>query len=125
MDDAPPSVAQEAVTFTLGSTIDELISATFWRAAELGTPVVEAVDAHRVNIHYPSDGSMVTIRLEHRPGAWGGLRQGPLTPEEEDLYNQKFSDALAASLPPPPVEPPPEEPAARREENPVYEVQRQ
>lgn len=127
MDDAPPVVAPEAVTFTLASTLDELIGASFWRAAELGTPIVEAIDAHRLNVVYPTDGSLVTVRIEARPGAFGGIQQGPLTAEEIAAADQKFSDMLAASIPIPPVLTARDEAreASFAAENPVYEVQRQ
>lgn len=103
-DDSPRAPEPQAVVFTLGSSIDELINATFWRATELGSEQVTVVDAHRVNVYYPTDGSMVTVHLSVRPGMWGGIQQGPLEPETAAAADQKFSDALAASTPPPPPE---------------------
>jgi hypothetical protein len=73
-------------------------------------------------LHYPADGSLATIKVEARSGAWGGL--GPKgTPELDQERNEHYDAMLAASLPPPP---PPEGDLTRREEeHPVYEVQRQ
>jgi hypothetical protein len=106
------------LVFTPASSIDELIRAAFFVAASIDAPVVDAVDPHRLNLHYPADGSLVTVHIEGRPGAWGGIGPKPSTPEEEAARNQRYDDALAASLPP--VEPPPPPPT----ENPVYEEQR-
>lgn len=113
------------VEFTGSTTIDELIKAAFFVAASIDEPLVDAIDRHRLNLHYPADGSLVTIRIEGRAGAWGGI--GPLSasPEEDADRNAKYDEAKAAAEAPPPPPPPPEEPAVQQNPNPVYEVQRQ
>ena len=115
---SPPEATEQAV-FTPATTVDELIKAAFFVAASIDAPVVDAVSPHQLNLHYPADGSLVSIRVEGRPGAWGGI--GPHgTPEDEAVRNEHY-DAMAAAATAPPVEPPPPPP----QENPVYEVQRQ
>jgi hypothetical protein len=118
MDENP--VVPEPLVFTPASSVDELIRAAFFVAASIDTPVVDAVDPHRLNLHYPADGSLVTVRIEARPGLWGGIGPKPSTPEEEAARNQRYDEAKAAAEAPPPVEPPPPPPV----ENPVYEGQR-
>ena len=114
----PLEATEQAVVFTPASTIDELIKAAYFVAAGIDAPVVDAISQHQINLHYPADGSLVSVRIEGRPGAWGGI--GPHgTPEDEADRNAHY-DAMAAAAAPP-VEPPPPPPV----ENPVYEVQRQ
>ena len=110
---------QQAVVFTPASTVDELIKAAFFVAASIDAPLVDAVSPHQLNLHYPADGSLVSVKIEGRPGAWGGI--GPHgSPEDETARNEHY-DAMAAAAVPPPVEPPPEDTT----QNPVYTVQRQ
>ena len=114
-----PEATEQAVVFTLTSTVDELIKAAFFVATSIDAPVVDAVSPHQLNVHYPADGSLVSVRIEGRAGAWGGI--GPHgTTEDETARNEHYDAMLAASAPP--VEPPPPPPPV---ENPVYEVQRQ
>jgi hypothetical protein len=117
---SPPEATEQAAVFTPASTVDELIKAAFFVATSIDAPVVDAVNERHLNVHYPADGSLVSIRIESRAGAWGGI--GPHgTPEDEAARNEHYDAKLAAATAPPPVEPPPPPP----QENPVYEVQRQ
>jgi len=75
-----------------------------------------------INLHYPADGSLATVKVEARSGAWGGLAHKG-TPEQDADRNAHYDAMKAAAEAPPPVEPPPEEPATSQ--NPVYSVQRQ
>ena len=96
---SPPEAEQQAVVFTPASTVDELVRAAFFVAASIDAPVVDAVSPHQLNLHYPVDGSLVSVRIEGRPGAWGGI--GPHgTPEDEAAKNEHY-DAMLASVTPP------------------------
>jgi hypothetical protein len=120
MDETSPPPEATKQVFTPASTVDELIKTAYFVAAGIDVPTVDAVSPHQLNLHYPADGSLVSIRIEGRPGAWGGI--GPHgTPEDETARNEHYDAMLAAATAP--VEPPLEEPVAR--ENPVYQVQRQ
>lgn len=116
---SPPLAQQTEFVPTAATTIDEMLKAAYFVAAGIDAPVVEVVSQHQINLHYPADGSLATVRVESRPGAWGGI--GPRgTPEDETARNEHY-DAMKAAAAGPPVEPPPPPPV----ENPVYEVQRQ
>ena len=113
---SPPEAAQQE--FTPATTIDELVKSAYFVAASIDAPEVDAVSSHQINLHYPADGSLVSVRIEGRPGAWGGI--GPHgTPEDETARNEHY-DAMKAATEAPPVEEPPVQ-----QDNPVYEVQRQ
>jgi hypothetical protein len=117
---SPPEATQQEFVPTAATTIEEMVRAAYFVAASIDAPVVEVVNPHVVNLHYPADGSLATVKVEGRAGAWGGI--GPKgTPEDEAARNERYDAMLAASAPP--VEPPPPPPPP--EENPVYEVQRQ
>ena len=120
----PPLVAgQQEFVPTTASTLDELVRNAYFVAASIDAPIVEVVNPHVVNLHYPADGSLATVKVEARPGAWGGLAPKSATPEEDTERNAHYDAMLAASQPP---EPPPEGEVTRQEEeHPVYEVQRQ
>jgi hypothetical protein len=139
---SPPEATEQAVVFTPASTVDELIKAAYFVATGIDAPVVDAISQHQLNLHYPADGSLVSVKIEGRPGAWGGI--GPHgTPEDETARNEHY-DAMASAAAPP-VEPPPEalarqeahDDAHAREDskpgqpsevpnpNPTWEVQRQ
>lgn len=106
---------------TTATTIEEVLRAAYFVAAGIDAPVVEVVNPHVINLHYPADGSLATVRIEARSGAWGGI--GPKgTPEYDAERNERYDAMKAAAAPP--VEPPLEEPATENQ-NPVYEVQRQ
>lgn len=96
---SPPEATEQAAVFTPASTVDELIRTAFFVAASIDAPVVDAVSPHQLNLHYPADGSLVSVRIEARPGAWGGI--GPHgTPEDETARNEHY-DAMLASVTPP------------------------
>ena len=117
---SPPEATEQAAVFTPASTVDELIKAAFFVATSIDAPLVDVVSPHQLNLHYPADGSLVSVKIEGRAGAWGGI--GPHgTPEDETARNEHYDAMLAAATAPPPVEPPPPPPV----ENPVYTVQRQ
>jgi hypothetical protein len=102
-DISPPEATQ--TVFTPASTIDELIKTAYFVAASIDAPLVDAVSPTQLNLHYPADGSLVSIRIEGRPGAWGGI--GPHgTPEEEAERNAHYDEMKAAAEAP--VEPPAE-----------------
>lgn len=116
------SAEQTAFVPTTATTIDEVVRAAYFVATSIDAPVVEVVNPHVINLHYPADGSLATIKVEARGGAWGGLAHKG-TPEQDQERNEHY-DAMKAATEAPPVEPPPEEPATQNP-NPVYEVQRQ
>jgi hypothetical protein len=124
MDETSPPPEATKQVFTPASTVDELIKTAYFVATSIDVPTVDAVSPHQLNLHYPADGSLVSIRIEGRPGAWGGI--GPHgTPEDESARNEHY-DAMLAAATAPPVEPPPEEaPVGQQNPNPVYAVQRQ
>ena len=55
------------------TTIDEILKAAYFVAAGIDAPIVEVVNPHVINMHFPADGSLATIKIEGRPGAWGGI----------------------------------------------------
>jgi hypothetical protein len=98
--------APEAQSFipTGASTIDELIKAAYFVADGIDEPTLDVVSPHQVNVHYPADGSLAIIRIEARPGAWGGV-QNPMTPEAAADANQRYNAYKdAATQAPPPEE---------------------
>jgi hypothetical protein len=107
----PPEVPTQQAA-TPATTIDELIRAAFFVASGIDAPAVDTISPTQVNLHYPADGSLVSIRIESRPGAWGGI--GPHgTPEDETARNEHYDEMKAAAAVPPP---PPEEPVAAQSE---------
>ena len=135
---SPPEATEQEVVFTPASTIDELIKAAYFVATGIDAPVVDAISQHQLNLHYPADGSLVSVRVEARPGAWGGV--GPHgTPEDEADRNAHYDVMAAAAAPP--VEPlarqeahddaharedsKPGQPSEVPNPNPTWEVQRQ
>ena len=117
MDDLPSPKA--ALVPTTATSIDELVKAAYFVATGIDAPVVEIVNPHVVNLHYPADGSLATVKVEGRAGAWGGI--GPHgTPEEETARNAHYDEQKAAAAPPPPeggVTARKEEPAHKKEEH--------
>ena len=130
---------QQAFIPTTATTIDEVLRAAYFVANSIDAPTVEVVNPHVINLHYPADGSLATVKIEARSGAWGGLAHKG-TPEQDAERNEHY-DAQKAAAEAPAV--PPEELARqeahddaharedakpqepREEENPVWEVQRQ
>jgi hypothetical protein len=122
MDETSPPPEATKQVFTPASTVDELIKTAYFVAASIDVPTVDAVSPHQLNLHYPADGSLVSIRIEGRPGAWGGI--GPHgTLEDETARNEHYDAMKAAAEAPPP--PPEEAPVGQQNPNPVYAVQRQ
>jgi hypothetical protein len=80
---------------TTGTTIDEVVRAAYFVAASIDAPIVEVVNPHVINLHYPADGSLATIKVEGRPGAWGGL--GPKGTPEYDVERNEHYDAMKAA----------------------------
>ena len=120
---APPGPDQQEFVPTTASTLDDLVRNAYFVAASIDAPIVEVVNPHVVNLHYPADGSLATVKVEARSGAWGGLQPKSTTPEQDADRNAHYDAQLAAATPPPP-----EGGVTAREEereNPVYEVQRQ
>jgi hypothetical protein len=74
--DAPPSSPAPKADFvpTPATTLDELVKNAFFLASGIDAPVVEVVNPHAINLHYPLDGSLATVRIEARPGAWSRKR---------------------------------------------------
>ena len=106
------------------------MKAAYFVATGIDAPICDVISPHQVNLHFPADGSLVSIRIEGRPGAWGGI--GPHgTPEEETAANAHYDEQAAAASA---SAPPPEGGLTARDdrgarapqrEHPVYEVQRQ
>ena len=120
MDDSPSPDARALVP-TPATTIDEMVRAAYFVAASIDAPEVEIVSPHQINLHYPADGSLATVRVEGRPGAWGGIGLHG-TPEDEAERNAHYDEMAAAAAAAPP---PPEGGVTTWKENPVWEVQRQ
>ena len=70
--DAVPSPQAEFVP-TTATSIDEVVRAAYFVAASIDAPVVEVVNPHVINLHYPADGSLATIKVEGEY-AYGHLR---------------------------------------------------
>jgi hypothetical protein len=96
---------QQAFDPTPATTIEEVLKAAYFVADGIDTPVVDAVNPHVINLHYPADGSLATIRVEGRSGAWGGIAHKG-TPEQDAERNEHYN-AMKAANEAPPV--PPEE----------------
>jgi hypothetical protein len=97
---SPPEVEQQALVPTPLTTIDELLKAAYFVAASIDAPVCDVVSPNHVNLHFPADGSLFSVKVEGRPGAWGGI--GPHgTPEDEADRNAHY-DAMAAAAAAPP-----------------------
>jgi hypothetical protein len=109
MEDAPVPAPEAEFVPTTATTLDELVRNAFFVADSIDAPVVEVVNPHAINLHYPADGSLATVRIEARPGAWGGIGIKAVSPEQADQMNAHY-DAQAAAAAPPPVEPPPPPP---------------
>lgn len=107
---------------TTATTIEEVVRAAYFVAAGIDAPVVEVVNPHVINLHYPADGSLATIKVEARGGAWGGLGPKGL-PEDEAERNEHYDAMKAAAEAPPPEASPEEKVGTERNEHPVYEVQ--
>jgi hypothetical protein len=90
---------------TPATTIEEVLKAAYFVADGIDAPVVDAVNPHVINLHYPADGSLATIRVEGRSGAWGGIAHKG-TPEEDADRNEHYN-AMKDAAGSPPV--PPEE----------------
>jgi hypothetical protein len=105
MDETPAPAPKPQFVPTPATTIEELLKSAYFVASGIDAPVVEVVDNHRINLHYPADGSLATVRIEARPGAWGGIGIHG-TPEDEEARNAYYDEQKAASLAPPPVEEP-------------------
>ena len=114
-----PEATQQAAT--TATTIDELVKAAYFVATSIDAPAVDTVSPNQVNLYYPADGSLVSVRIESRAGVWGGIAPHG-TPEEEAARNAHYDEMLAANTPPPP---PPEGGVLEANPNPIWEVQRQ
>jgi hypothetical protein len=99
---------QQEFVPTTGTTIDEILRAAYFVATSIDAPIVEVVNPHVINMHYPADGSLATIKVEARSGAWGGLAHKG-TPEEDADRNAHYDEMKAAAE----TAPPPEEGAAQ------------
>lgn len=125
MDDRLTPAPEAALVPTPATTIDEIVKAAYFVATGIDAPVVEVVSPHVINLHYPADGSLATVRVEARPGAWGGIGLKPGTPEEEAAMNAHYDEMAAAAAAPPPEGGVTDGGVTTRKENPVWEVQRQ
>lgn len=118
--EAPPFAGQQEFAPTPATSIDEVLKAAYFVATGIDAPVVEVVNPHVINLYYPADGSLATVRIEGRSGAWGGIGPKSSTPEEEADRNTHYDEMKAAAAAPPP----PEGGVTRREEQeqrePVY-----
>ena len=94
---------QQAFTATPATTIDEILKAAYFVATGIDAPIVDVVNPHVINLHYPADGSLATIRVEGRSGAWGGIAHKG-TPEEDADRNAHYDEMKAAAETAPPPE---------------------
>lgn len=102
---SPPEATKTEFVPTAATTIEEMVKAAYFVATGIDAPVVEVVNPHVVNLHYPADGSLATVKVEARSGAWGGI--GPKgTPEDETARNEHYDAMKTAAAAPPPEEPP-------------------
>jgi hypothetical protein len=85
---------------TPATTIEEVLKAAYFVADGIDAPLVDAVNPHVINLHYPADGSLATIRVEGRSGAWGGIAHKG-TPEEDADRNAHYEEMKAAAAAPP------------------------
>ena len=94
---------------TTATTIEELLKNAYFVADDIDEPVVDSVSPHVINLHYPADGSLATIKVEARSGAWGGIghKSSPEHDAERNEHYKAMKDANAAP------EVPPEEAAAQ------------
>jgi hypothetical protein len=90
------NVDSQAFVATPATTIDEILKAAYFVATGIDAPVVDVVNPHVINLHYPADGSLATIRVEGRSGAWGGIAHKG-TPEEDADRNAHYDEMKAAA----------------------------
>ena len=103
-----PAPAPQAPVITLDTTIGDLLKEAFFIADSIGEIAVDIITPTHLNVHaFATDGSLASIRLECRPGKWGGISGLAMTDEDRAAANEKFNAALEANTAPSP-EPPPE-----------------
>ena len=102
------SPGQQDFAPTTATTIEEVLKAAYFVATGIDAPVVEVVNPHVINLYYPADGSLATIKVEARSGIWGGLAHKG-TPEEDADRNAHYDEMKAAAE----TAPPPEQLAGR------------
>lgn len=88
----PRPEGEEPLEITGATTIDELVKGAFFVADEIGEPNVNSITPHHISLHYPLDDSTVSIRLEARPGKWGGIHPLVHTDDEREKANKSFDD---------------------------------
>jgi hypothetical protein len=88
---------------TPATTIEELLKNAYFVADGIDEPVVDSVGPHVINLHYPADGSLATIKVEARSGAWGGIghKSSPEHDADRNEHYNKMKDAAAAPSVPP------------------------
>jgi hypothetical protein len=99
-DDMSPPKHVAQLEFTPTTTIDELVRAAFFVADNIDAPQVQTISPRQVNVYHPADGSMATIRVEARSGAWHGITSQTATDEERAAANKHYDDMAAAAAPP-------------------------
>jgi hypothetical protein len=72
------------------TSIKELIGKAFFIADGIGDPEVRYESARTVSLYFPSDDSMVIIRIEARPGRWGGVSTFQLGDKGKEAANKAF-----------------------------------
>jgi hypothetical protein len=90
---APDSLGQEdLVEPTINfSGVEALAKESFFIADDIGEPLYYQVDEHTFSILYPADDSIITVRIEARPGKFGGVGFKPFSDRERQLSNESFA----------------------------------
>ena len=74
----------------LDTSIKELIGKAFFVADGLGSPEVRYESARVISLYFPEDDSIVIIRLEARPGRWGGVSTFQMGDRGREAANKAF-----------------------------------
>ena len=85
-----PAAADEPPEITLATSIGDLVKETYFIADNLGEPVISQVAHNHVSLLYPSDDSMIHIRLESRAGRWAGIGPKHATDQLHEQANKAF-----------------------------------
>jgi hypothetical protein len=89
---APDSLGREdQVEPTIDfSGIEAIAKESFFIADDIGKPTYAQIDEKTFSILYRSDDSIVTVRIEARPGKFGGVGFKPFSDQERKLSNESF-----------------------------------
>ena len=81
-----PEVLDPHVDF---AGVEAIAKNSFFIADDLGEPIRYQIDSHTYSLLYADD-SVITVRIEARPGKWGGVGFKPFSDRERELSNEGY-----------------------------------